>query len=394
MTGMVLLVVLLILVGLAISLPLTALLIRLGHRAGTLDTPGAAGHIKLELRAVPNIGGIAIFWAVAMPMIVGLAGVWSIGDSTLQHWFPPLNDSLLQRVRETTPTAAAMLCCMAALHVTGLIDDRRSLSPWSKFAVQFGVAAVMTIWFDVRLLTAVDNYLSLGPAPSIIITMLWIVVITNAVNFMDNMDGLAGGVAAIAATLFMIATILNAQWFIAGTLALLIGALVGFLVFNFPPAKIFMGDGGSLVIGFLLAILTARTTYYDPMQADYALGGGWYGVFMPVIVLAIPLYDFITVSLLRISQGKSPLVGDHQHFSHRLVQRGLSRRGAVIVIWGATAVTGIGGISLGSLQAWQALLVGVQTLLVLMIIALLEHASRRMASPDRSSEESSGASHR
>jgi UDP-GlcNAc:undecaprenyl-phosphate GlcNAc-1-phosphate transferase len=138
-----------------------------------------------------------------------------------------------------------------------------------------------------------------------------------------------------------------------------------------------MGDGGSLVVGFLLAILTARTTYYDPMKTDFALGGGWYGVFMPVIVLAIPLYDFITVSMIRLRQGKSPFVGDQQHFSHRLVQRGLSKRGAVLVIWGATAVTGIGGISLGSLKAWQAILVGVQTLLVLMIIALLEHASRR-----------------
>jgi UDP-GlcNAc:undecaprenyl-phosphate GlcNAc-1-phosphate transferase len=177
----------------------------------------------------------------------------------------------------------------------------------------------------------------------------------------------------------MIATILNAQWFIAGTLALLIGGLIGFLAFNFPPAKIFMGDGGSLVVGFVLAILTARTTYFDPSQPDYALGGGWYGVFMPVIVLAIPLYDFVSVSLLRLKQGKSPFVGDQQHFSHRLVQRGLSKRGAVIVIWGATAVTGIGGIALGSLKGWQALLVGAQTLLVLMIIALLEHASRRAA---------------
>ncbi len=216
----------------------------------------------------------------------------------------------------------------------------------------------------------------MGGAASVIVTILWIVAITNAINFMDNMDGLAGGVSAIAATMFMIATMLNAQWFIAGTLALLIGGLVGFLIFNFPPAKIFMGDGGSMVIGFVLAVLTARTTYYDPSNSAFALGGGWYGVFMPVIVLAIPLYDFITVSVIRLRQGKSPFVGDQQHFSHRLVQKGLSRRAAVIVIWAATAVTGIGGISLGSLQEWQAILVGVQTALVLVIIGLLEHVSR------------------
>jgi UDP-GlcNAc:undecaprenyl-phosphate GlcNAc-1-phosphate transferase len=314
-------------------------------------------------------------------MLVGLAAIWVVNPETLRKSFPGLIEHL-PRIKESTPTALAMLACMTALHIVGLIDDRRSLGPIPKFAVQFAAAAVMAIWFDVRLLTFIDQHLPLGHAPSIIITILWIVAISNAINFLDNMDGLAGGVSAIAATLFMIATILNAQWFIAGTLALLIGGLIGFLFFNFPPARIFMGDGGSLVVGFLLAILTARTTYYDPMKSDFALGGGWYGVFMPVIVLAIPLYDFVSVSLIRIKQGKSPFVGDQQHFSHRLVQRGLSRRGAVIVIWGATAITGIGGISLGSLKAWQAILVGVQTLLVLMIIALLEHASRRAAIRD------------
>lgn len=377
-SGMVLLVLGLIAIGLAISLPITALLVRLGHRAALLDTQGAKGHIK-QLRRIPNIGGIAIYIAVAAPMAIGLVAIWIIDAQMLQRISPALLDHL-PRLKQTTPTAMAMLACLTGLHIMGLFDDRRSLGAAPKFIVQFVAAAVMTIWFDVRLLHVLDNaladYLPLGQAPSIVITILWIVAVTNAINFLDNMDGLAGGVSAIAATLFMIATILNAQWFIAGTLALLIGGIVGFLVYNFPPAKIFMGDGGSLVIGFLLAILTARTTYYDPMQPDFALGGGWYGVFMPVIVLAIPLYDFLSVSLIRIKQGKSPFVGDQQHFSHRLVQRGLSKPAAVIVIWGATAVTGIGGIFLGSLQAWQAILVGVQTLLVLLIIALLEHVSR------------------
>lgn len=373
---MIYLALLLVLLGLAISLPLTAILIRVGHRAGALDSPGATGHRKHELRKVPNIGGIAIFAAVLLPMAAGLAAIGLMEPATIRQWLPALSDGLINRVRETTPTALAMLVCMTALHITGLIDDRRSLGPGLKLAVQLAAATAMAIWFDVRLLTLIDSHLPFGSAPSIIITVLWIVAVTNAINFMDNMDGLAAGVSVIAATLFMIATILNHQWFIAGTLALVIGGLVGFLVFNFPPARIFMGDGGSLVIGFLLAILTARTTFYDPAQTDYPLGGGWYGVFMPLIVLAIPLYDFTSVSLLRIRQGRSPFVGDQQHFSHRLVQRGLSKRGAVIVIWGATAVTGIGGISLGSLQAWQAILVGFQTVLVLMIIALLEHVSR------------------
>jgi UDP-GlcNAc:undecaprenyl-phosphate GlcNAc-1-phosphate transferase len=363
----------LILVGLAISIPVTALLVRLGHRANMLDTQGAKGHVKPELRRVPNIGGVAIFISIALPMAIALGVVWFMPE---WMWGGKLGLQALAdhlpRIRESTPTAIAMLGCMSILHVVGLIDDRKSLGPIPKFAVQFMTAGIMAIWFDVRLLTLI------GEIPSIVVTILWIVAITNAINFLDNMDGLAGGVSAIAAALFMVATILNEQWFIGGTLALLVGGLAGFLIFNFPPAKIFMGDGGSLVVGFVLALLTARTTFYDPSQPEFALGGGWYGVFMPVIVLAIPLYDFLSVSLIRLKQGKSPFVGDQQHFSHRLVQRGLSKRAAVMTIWSLTAVTGIVGISLGSLQGWQAILVGVQTILVLVIIGMLEHVARRV----------------
>jgi UDP-GlcNAc:undecaprenyl-phosphate/decaprenyl-phosphate GlcNAc-1-phosphate transferase len=367
-------------VGFVIAWPLTALLVRLGERLGALDTPGAGGHVK-RLRAVPNIGGIAIFAAIALPLAAGLLALQGVDERALSRWLPAVAPHL-ERVRATAPTAWALLAGMAALHVLGLVDDRRGLGPWIKLGVQAAVAIAIAAWFDVRLLTALDAWLPwAGQFPSIAATVLWIVIVTNAINFLDNMDGLAGGVAAIAGGLFMAATIVNAQWFIAGTLALMVGALVGFLIYNFPAgprngARIFMGDGGSLVIGFLLAVLTARTTYFDPAQEDYALGGGWYGVFMPVIVLAIPLYDFLSVTVIRLRQGRSPFVGDQQHFSHRLVARGLSQRSAVLVIWAATAVTGIGGISLGRLQPWQAVLVGVQTLLVLGTIALFEHSSR------------------
>lgn len=372
-------------VSLLISAPMTAMLVRLGRRWGAIDSAGSEGHQKAELRGVPNVGGVAIFAAVAGPLTLGLAALWLVDVETWRAWLPGI-EAYLPRLREgeggetaSATTGLALVLCLLALHVTGLLDDRRGLSPWPKLVVQLGAALVMTIWFDVRLLTL------LGEVPSIIVTTLWIVVITNAINFLDNMDGLAGGVSAIAASLFMAAALVNQQWFIAGTLALLVGALVGFLVFNFPPARIFMGDGGSLVVGFLLAVLTARTTYYNPEHAETAIGTAWYwyGVFMPVIVLAIPLYDFTTVTLLRLRQGRSPFVGDQQHFSHRLVERGLSRRGAVVVIWGLTAVTGIGGISLGRLQPWQAVLVGVQTLVVLMVVALFEHASRHAVDAER-----------
>ncbi len=375
----------LVLVGFCISLPMSWLMVRAGHRLGALDSAGSTGHVKQVLRPIPNIGGIGIFWAVVAPLLLGLAAVWLIEPQRWIDMIPLLkaddDDPLfyLERIRKSTPTALALVLGISALHIIGLIDDRKSLSAWPKLIVQIIAAAVMTIWFDVRLLEL------LGTIPSILVTILWIVAITNAINFLDNMDGLAGGVSAIAASLFMAATLVNAQWFIAGTLALLVGSLIAFLMFNFPPAKIFMGDGGSLVVGFILAVLTARTTFYNPAQTDYALGTAWYGLFMPIVVLAVPLYDFITVTLIRIFQGNSPFVGDQQHFSHRLVQRGLTKRGAVIVIWGVTALAGLGGISLGRLEPWQAILVGVQTMLLLMVIVLLEHASRHSSPGERSS---------
>jgi len=364
-----------VVVAFVIGWPMTALMVRAGHSLNALDSAGVAGHVK-ELRPIPNIGGVAIYTALALPLLLGLMLFQFASDDTIARLVPAIEPHV-ERIRETMPTAWAMLVGMTVLHVVGVVDDRRSLGAMPKLAAQLGVAAMMAIWFDIRLLSFVDSYFGIGPVFSIVMAMAWIVVITNAINFLDNMDGLAGGVCAIAAGLFMTATILNAQWFIAATLALLLGSLLAFLWFNFSPARIFMGDGGSLVVGFVLAILTARTTYYNPEIEGYVLGGGWYGVFMPVIVLAIPLYDCVSVTIIRLRQGRSPFVGDQQHFSHRLVERGLSKRNAVLVIWAATAVTGIGGISLGQLQPWQALLVGVQTLLVLGMLAMLELSQRR-----------------
>jgi UDP-GlcNAc:undecaprenyl-phosphate GlcNAc-1-phosphate transferase len=357
---------------------MTALMMVLGRRLGALDSAGAAGHSKV-LRDVPNTGGLAIFLTVAAALCAGLAAAWAVGPATWSRLglegvlmqAAGEGQTLLDRVRASTPVALAMVALMALLCLVGAIDDRRSLNPWLKLAVEAGVAVPIVLWCEVRLLSF------LGSVPSALLTVLWIVVVVNAVNFIDNMDGLAGGVSAIAAALFAAACVVNRQWLIAATLALLVGALCGFLVFNFPPARIFMGDAGSLVVGFLLAVLTVRTTYYDPQ-----LGGGWYGVFMPLLVLAVPLYDLVSVTLIRLAQGRSPMVGDQRHLSHRLVQRGLSPRGAVVVIWAATAVAGIGGISLGSLAAWQAILVAAQTCLLLAMIALLEYASRRSVARD------------
>jgi UDP-GlcNAc:undecaprenyl-phosphate GlcNAc-1-phosphate transferase len=195
----------------------------------------------------------------------------------------------------------------------------------------------------------------------------WIVLIVNAFNFLDNMDGLSAGIAAIAGSILFTAAAVSGQIFVGGLAIVFVGALLGFLVFNFPPAKIFMGDAGSMVVGFFVAMLTLRTTYYHE-----ALSGRWYPVLMPLVVMAVPLYDFLSVTILRISQGRSPFVGDTQHFSHRLRKRGLSDTQTVLTLYLATLCTGLGAIFLYQVNLAGAILIFVQTVMVLSIIAVLE----------------------
>ncbi len=378
------------LIGLAflIAWPATLIARTLGRRVNALDGAGVPGQVKAPPRKVPNTGGVAIFLGVVLPVAAGLAIVASPWADGAAAFVPGLADHL-PGIRDTTTGALTLLGGLLVLHAVGLVDDRRPLGPMLKLAVMLGVALLVVLATNSRLLTVLDNRIpgGWGITLSVAITVLWIVLVTNAMNFLDNMDGLAGGVGCIAAACFLAAATIHGQWFVAALLALLIGSLLGFLCFNFPwrrgGASIFMGDGGSLVLGFLLGFLTVRTTYYEPR-----LAGGWYGVFMPLVVLAVPLYDCATVSVIRLSQGRSPFVGDLQHFSHRLVRRGLSRRDAVLVIYGLTGITAIGGIALGSLEAWQAILVGVQTMLVLLVVALYE----RRAAPG--GDESTGASGR
>lgn len=380
---MVPLVLALIPISLAVSLPLTAIMVRLGHRLRTYDSAGVPGQVKTR-RSVPNTGGVAIFWGIALPLAAALAAGWW-ADPAIVDRLRAGASAHLPGIREQTPLAAALLASLLLLHLLGLVDDRRPMGPWIKLALMAAPAVAIPVLFpNTRLLTLLDKHAG-GPWLSITVTTLWILVVTNAMNFMDNMDGLAAGVAAVAAGCFMAATLLNGQWFIGACLAMLIGSCLGFLAFNFPRrtgAKIFMGDGGSLVLGFLLAFLTVRTTYYGRIAPDLPgtqalTSGAWYGVFMPIVVLAVPLYDFASVVLIRLSQGRSPFVGDQQHLSHRLVQHGLSKASAVAVIYGLTAITGISGVALGSLQPWQAVLVGVQTALILLVAALFEYSHAR-----------------
>lgn len=379
----------LIVAAFALSCPLTAWLIRLGHRWRAYDTPPVPGQVKLEQRAVPNLGGLAIVWSIALPTVAGLA--WVHADAWLpapvareaHALLPAAVLDHLPGIRAQTPLALLLLAALGVLHLLGLVDDRRPVHPGLKAMIMAIPAAAVPLVSDTRLLTVLDHWAG-GPWLSLIITFLWLFAITNALNFMDNVDGLAGGVSVVAGGCFLAATLVSPQpqWFVAAMLALMVGASLGFLVFNAPRpggAAIYMGDAGSLVLGFLLGFLTVRTTYYHGGPSP---AGGWHAVFMPLAVLAVPLYDLVSVTTIRLVQRRSPFVGDTQHLSHRLTALGLSRPAAVGVILGLTAVTGISGIVLASLRPWQAVLVGLQVVLLLAVVALFEY-SRAVASRNR-----------
>lgn len=366
---MVLLALLTIACSFAVALVTTGLVLRASRRIGAVDPTDAKGQVRFSSRRVPNTGGIAIFAAIASTI---LGGVFVASISQFDA-LPGGAADLKSLVTDRIAPAGWMLGCAACLHFLGLIDDRRPIPAMLKLALIISVSLAAVLLTDSRLLTMLDSRLG-TPVPSIVVTVLWIVAITNAMNFIDNMDGLCAGVAAIAGACFMSACLVNHQWFIALTLAAVVGASLGFLVFNFPPAKLYMGDSGSLVLGFLLALMTVRTTYYQPDEGAFD-SGAWYALFMPLVVLAVPIYDLTSVVAIRISQGKSPFVGDTQHFSHRLVKRGLSPRAAVGVILGVTAITGITGVMLASLEPWQAVLAGVQVAVIFLVLAIMERKS-------------------
>ncbi len=344
---------------------------RVGRRAGLMDEVGGETH-KGHDRPVPNTGGVGLFVAIALPLSIALLLAVAIDASAWARWSPELAVHV-PGFRTMAGPALAMQAALALLHGVGLVDDRRALGPWVKFAVQV-VAAILVVGpGQTRLLALLDQWGLIGTIASYGLSVVWLVVIVNALNFLDNMDGLTAGVCAIVAGIFLAAALISGQWFVGGLSALLLGACLGFLVFNRPPASLFMGDGGSLVLGLTVGVISMRSTYWSA-GADDAAGAGVpiYALLTPLVVLAVPLYDFVSVTVIRLRAGLSPLAGDHNHFSHRLTRRGLTRPQAVGVIWLCTLATGLGGVVMPRAELWQAWLIFTQTLAVLALIHVLE----------------------
>lgn len=345
-----------------ISVCATPLIRRWAPRLGLVDLPGER---KVHVNPTPMGGGIAVFLGLAIPgVVVLLAGLSGLVESDTLS-------TAVQTLRENAEVRWQMIGIVSgsvALFVTGLSDDRWNLSWKLRLGIQTLVAWGVT-QCGVKATVFVAQ-----PWIGVVITILWILVLTNAMNFLDNMDGLSAGIGVVAA--FMSAAILlflvrQSHEVVACGLLMLAGSLCGFLCWNRPPASIFMGDSGSNLIGFLLATLTVAGTFYER-------SGSRHVILAPLCILAIPLYDFVTVILIRLRSGRSPFHGDKSHFSHRLVELGLRPSRAVLTIHLATLMTGLGGLLLYKVGDWAgAFLIISLICCVLSLVGILETVGRR-----------------
>lgn len=294
------------------------LALRIAVRYRIMDRPGG---YKVQDDAVPYLGGIVIVW-VFSAAVLGAAAVAPDGV--------PLDQ------------LAILIVTGVGLSIVGFADDLWNLHPLIRLLVEIAAALVV-------VLTGAGVTLFPIAWLNVLVTVLWVVGVTNAFNLLDNMDGLSGGVAAIASGTFFLIAILHGQFLVAALGASLAGCSLGFLRHNFHPARIYMGDSGSLFLGFLLAVAGLKLRFDSPPEVTF---------FVPVLVLGVALFDTTLVVVTRLMYRRNPLAGARDHVSHRLVFLGIPVRAAVILIYG-------GGIALGWLALLMTLIDGLPAFLLM-----------------------------
>jgi len=297
-----------------------------------LDWPGDR---KRHREPIPRLGGIAIFVSFTGTVLVGFALAPYLASFTgLRGLFPHMMAALAEAWHAVTPLIG-LLIGGTIIFTVGLFDDllgARFPTHW-KFAGQC-LAAAVAVASGIRV-----DFLG-SPTLNAVVSFLWIVGISNAFNLMDNMDGLAASVGAVSAAVFLVNAAELGEIFICLILTALIGSLLGFLRFNFPPASLFMGDCGALFIGYTLSSLTILERYVSPASSQL------FPVVMPLLVLAVPLIDTLSVIYIRLREGRPVHVGDRSHLSHRLAARGLSELQVVTYLSLVTLGLGLGALHL------------------------------------------------
>lgn len=307
----------------------------LARRLGMIDQPGLR---KVHRSPVPLLGGVAMYAGLAVAFI-------AFGS------------------RDWLAEGAAILGGTTLLFITGLWDDRFGMPVWLKFVAQIAAGVcVLAVGIQVHLL---------GGWLDGLITLVWILAITNAVNFMDNMDGLAAGISAVAAVFFLVLAALEGQGLVASLAAAQFGAAMGFLFYNLAPAISFMGDAGAFPLGFVLAVVGIKLRF-----VHFPLGSTWMA---PLLVLGVLLFDMGLVVVSRIRRGRSPFQGGSDHTSHRLVQLGLGGPRAVLTLYLAAVTLGSAAILVTRLPVLAANSVfGVLVGLSVVLLAVFERIEPRL----------------
>ena len=268
----------------------TPLARRLALATGIVDLPS---HRKVHHEPTPLLGGAAIYGAFVVAL-------------------------LLFGGRAEIRQMISIVLGATSISFVGVIDDARGVRPSLKMLAQLGAAAIVVV-------SGLQVQIFPWAALNIAISLLWIVAITNALNLLDNMDGLSGGIAAIAAAHFLLLAALNGQYLVGVLSAALLGACIGFLRYNFNPASIFMGDTGALFIGFILAAVAIKLRFENTFVVTWMV---------PPVVLLVPLFDTALVIVSRLRRGANPFTTPGKdHLSHRLVGFGFTRREAVLICW-------------------------------------------------------------
>lgn len=292
------------LVALLATLAVTPVARMLALRMGVVDHPSER---KVHANPVPYLGGVAIIVAFVAAMLGG---------------------AVLQGVSGSYLKIGTLLGGGLVLAAIGLWDDLRVVPGWIKVPVELALGVALYV-------SGIKAQLFHVTALDLLITVAWVIGITNAVNYMDNMDGLTAGIVAIAASYFAVLAGLSEQFLVASLSFALAGCALGFLWHNRPPARIFMGDAGSLFLGFLLAGLGLELRFQNIPRVTF---------FVPIAVLALPVLDALMVSISRVKRGLSPIHPGKDHTSHRLVKIGIPSKAAVAILYFAAGAAGWIGV--------------------------------------------------
>ena len=340
-------------VALAVTYGLAKVLIGLAPRFGALDQPGGR---KIHAQPVPKLGGLALFIGVAVAALAGCA----LHTGVARDLF--------------SPKSLAVFAGMTVMLLLGVYDDLRRASWMVKFAFQI-VAACIVIHEGLvvtKLTNPIGSTLTLPPFIAILFTIVWIVGITNAINLSDGLDGLASGITLIvsgvtfANTLHLMKTRPEQYDFFIFpviTSICLLGAALAFLRFNFFPARIFLGDTGSLFLGFLIACTAIRSSQMSTTAV---------GLMVPAIALGLPILDTLIAFLRRTARRRNPFQADKEHIHHKMLERGLSHPDTVLVLYGFCLLLGVAAVFLAlKMQQYAAVVLVVLTVIVLVAFKFL-----------------------